>query len=260
MTKVQFKHMEGVSLAAETIGHIGPLPITNTFVTTWVVTGILILFAFISTRPVKKIPGPLQNFAEFTVESFRNMVEPLAGDKTKVFFPIVASFFFFILVANYFGLLPGVGTIGFFESLPASPTPTQHPVFVPLFRSINSDLNTTLALALVSVVATHYFAIKYLGLKGYMAKWFSINPIILFVGLIELAGEITKVISLSFRLYGNIYAGESVLETASHKLFAFIIPIPFYSLEIIVGFVQALVFSMLTLAFMVILTQKHEAH
>lgn len=245
---------EGVSLAAETIGHIGPLPITNTFVTTWIVTGILILFAFVSTRHVKKIPDGLQNFAEFIVESFRNMVQSVAGDKTNIFFPIVASFFFFILVANYFGLLPGVGTIGFFEESHGEHT------FIPLFRSINSDLNTTLALALVSVIATHYFAVKYLGFKGYMLKWFSLNPIILFVGLIELAGEITKVISLSFRLYGNIYAGESVLETASHKLFAFIVPIPFMSLEIIVGFVQALVFSMLTLAFMVLLTQKHEAH
>jgi F-type H+-transporting ATPase subunit a len=247
---------EGVSLAAETIGRIGPLPITNTFVTTWVVTGILILFAFVSTRHIKKIPGPLQNFAEFIVESFRNMVESVAGEKTAVFFPIVASFFFFIIAANYFGLLPGVGTVGFYETSASSHTQT----FVPLFRSINSDLNTTLALALVSVIATHYFAIRYLGFKGYMSKWFSLNPIILFVGLIELAGEVTKVISLSFRLFGNIYAGESVLDTASHKLFAFIVPIPFMSLEIIVGFVQALVFSMLTLAFMVLLTQKHEAH
>ena len=252
---------EGVALAAEKIGQIGPLPITNSLITTWLVVAILVGFAYIATRKVTAIPNPLQNFAEFLVESLRNLVESVAHEKTKIFFPIVASFFFFIIVGNYLGLLPGVGTIGFFETshLPNSQI-AQPPTFVPLFRSINSDLNTTLALALVSVITTHYLAIKYLGFGSYLKKWFPLSPIMLFVGLIELAGEFTKVVSLSFRLFGNIYAGESVLHTASHKLFAFIIPIPFLSLELIVGFVQALVFSMLTLAFMVLLTEKHEAH
>lgn len=245
---------EGVALAAEKLGQIGPLPITNSLITTWLVVAILLGFAFAATRKVAPIPTPLQNFAEFLVESLRNMVESVAHEKTKVFFPIIASFFFFIIVGNYLGLLPGVGTIGYTETV------KDHEVFIPLFRSINSDINTTLALALVSVITTHYFAIRYLGVGAYLKKWFPISPIMLFVGLIELAGEFTKIISLSFRLFGNIYAGESVLFTASHKLFAFIVPIPFLSLEIIVGFVQALVFSMLTLAFMVILTEKHEAH
>lgn len=241
---------EGVALAAEKLFQIGPLPITNSLITTWLVVAILVSFAYVATRNVKPVPTKLQNVAEFLVESLHNMVESIAGEKTKIFFPIVASFFFFIIVGNYLGLLPGVGTIGFHEG----------ETFLPLFRSINADINTTLALALVSVITTHYFAIKYLGLKTYLMKWFPLNPIMLFVGLIELAGEFTKVISLSFRLFGNIYAGESVLHTASHKLFAFIVPIPFLSLELIVGFVQALVFSMLTLAFMVLLTSKHDAH
>lgn len=241
---------EGVALAAEKLGQIGPLPITNSLLTTWLVVAILVGFAFLATRKVAAVPTPLQNFAEFIVESLRNLVESMAQEKTKVFFPIIASFFFFIIVGNYLGLLPGVGTVGFWHDK----------TFIPLFRSINSDLNTTLALALVSVITTHYLAIKYLGFGAYLKKWFPLNPIMLFVGLIELAGEFTKIISLSFRLFGNIYAGESVLDTASHKLFAFIVPVPFLSLEIIVGFVQALVFSMLTLAFMVILTEKHEAH
>ena len=245
---------EGVALAAEKLGQIGPLPITNSLITTWLVVAILVGFAYVATKKVTVVPTPLQNFAEFLVESLRNMVESVAHEKTKIFFPIVASFFFFIIVGNYLGLLPGVGTIGFHQ------TENRHEIFVPLFRSINSDINTTLALALVSVITTHYFAIKYLGIGAYLKKWFPLSPIMLFVGLIELAGEFTKVISLSFRLFGNIYAGESVLFTASHKLFAFLVPIPFLTLELIVGFVQALVFSMLTLAFMVILTEKHEAH
>lgn len=239
---------ETISIAAEKLGYIGPVPITNTFVTTWLVTAILIIFAYFATRKISPVPGTLQNFAEMVIEFLKDMVEPVAGEKTKVFFPIIASFFFFIIVGNYVGLLPGVGTIGFHG---------QHHEFIPLFRSINSDINTTLALALVSVLATHYFAIKYLGFGSYIQKWISLNPIMLFVGLIELAGEFTKIISLSFRLFGNIYAGESVLHTASHKLSAFIVPIPFLSLELIVGFVQALVFAMLTLVFMSLLTEKH---
>src|SRR5258708_1400525 len=155
------------------------------------------------------------------------------------------TFFLFIMVGNLLGLLPGFGTI------------THHSV--PLLRSINSDLNTTLALALISAVTTHIFAIKYVGLKNYLKRWVSLNPIFLFVGLLEIVGEFTKIISLSFRLFGNIFAGEVVLSTIS-QIFAFIVPLPFYFLEIIVGFVQAAVFMMLTLVFMVLLTEKHGEH
>ncbi len=249
-----------VALAAEKLFQIGPIPITNSILTTWIVTFILIAFAFAVSRKVSLIPNSLQNFAEGLIEPLYDLVESLAHEKTKVFLPIVASFFFFILVGNYFGLLPGVGTIGFYLPSETLVKEGEHtPVFVPLFRAINSDLNTTLALALVSVIATHYLAIKFLGLGGYLGKFLSLNPIFLFVGLIELVGEFTKVASLSFRLFGNIFAGEAVLATASTKLFAFIVPIPFYFLEIIVGFVQALIFAILTLVFMVILTQK-EGH
>lgn len=239
---------EHVALAAEKLFQIGPLPVTNTILTTWVVTLILVGFAAVATRKVALVPSGIQNFAEFAVESLHDLVQSVAGAKTAVFFPIIASFFFFIIVGNYLGLLPGFGTIGIYQQ--------SH--FVPLFRAVNSDLNTTLALAIVSVIATHYLAIKYLGLGNYIKKWVSLNPIFLFVGLIELVGEFTKVISLSFRLFGNIFAGETALVTASTKLFAFFVPLPFYFLELIVGFVQALVFAMLTLVFMVILTAKAE--
>jgi len=239
-----------VALAAEKIFQIGPLPITNSILTTWLVTVILIAFAYFATRKVSLVPTGLQNVAEVMVDSIRDLVESVAGDKTKVFLPIIASFFFFILFGNYFGLLPGVGSIGFWEQSHGEK------LFVPLFRSINSDLNTTVALAVVSLIATHYLSIKYLGLSGYLGKFFSLNPIFLFVGLLEVVGEATKILSLSFRLFGNIFAGEVLLTTASTKLFAFIVPIPFYFLEFLVGFVQALIFAMLTLVFMVILTQK----
>ena len=241
-----------IALAAEKLFQIGPIPITNSILTTWVVTFILISFALVSTRKIAAVPSSLQNFAEILVESFQNLVASIAEDKTKIFLPIVASFFFFILLGNYFGLLPGFGTIGFFR--------VEHgqKIFVPLLRSINADLNTTLALAAISAVATHFFALKYLGIWQYLKKWFSLNPIFLFVGLLEIISEFTKVLSLSFRLFGNIYAGEVVLTTAATRFYAFLLPLPFYFLELLVGFIQALIFAILTLVFMVILTQKSE--
>lgn len=242
-----------VPLAAEKLFQLGPLPITNSLLTTWIVTAILLAFAYLSTKKITMVPTGVQNIAEAMVEQLQNLVISIAPEKVRTFLPIIAAFFFFILFGNYFGLLPGVGSIGFYE--------VEHgeKVFVPFLRSINSDLNTTMGLAIVSLVATHLLAIRYLGIFGYIKKFININPIFLFVGFLEIIGEATKILSLSFRLFGNIFAGEVLLTTASTKLFAFIVPIPFYFLEILVGFVQALIFTMLTLVFMVILTQK-EAH
>lgn len=241
-----------VSLAAENLFTLGPIPITNSLLTTWIVTAILIGAAYLATRGATLVPHKLQNIAEAAIETLQDLVTTIAPDRARVFLPIVASFFFFILFGNYFGLLPGIGTIGFYA--PSGNTQT----FVPYLRSINSDLNTTAALAIVSLIATHYLAIKYLGIWHYLAKFISANPIFLFIGILELIGEATKILSLSFRLFGNIFAGEVLLTTASTKLFAFIVPIPFYFLEILVGFVQALIFAMLTLVFMTILTSKAE--
>lgn len=241
--------MEGhISLAAEKLFSVGPIPVTNSLLTTWIVTTILIAFAYFATKNAALIPHKLQNIAESLVETLQDLVVTIAPEKARVFLPIIASFFFFILLGNYFGLLPGVGTIGFYQ---------EH-TFVPYLRSINSDLNTTAALAIVSLIATHWLAIKYLGLWHYIQKFISLNPIFLFVGILELIGEATKILSLSFRLFGNIFAGEVLLTTTSTKLFAFLIPIPFYFLEILVGFVQALIFAMLTLVFMTILTSKQQ--
>jgi len=240
-----------IEIAAETIVHIGSFPVTNSMLVTFITTVLLILFAMFSTRKIKSVPSGIQNFAEFIVEAIYDLTEDLAHSKAKAFFPFVATFFLFIITANWLGLFPGFGTIGFFE------VHNGHEVLVPFLRSINADLNTTLALALVSVVVTHYFAVKYLGLWDYLKRWVSLNPIFLFVGILEIVSEFTKVVSLSFRLFGNIFAGEVVLATVS-GIFAFVVPLPFYFLEIIVGFVQAAVFMMLTLVFMVLLTEKHE--
>ncbi len=244
-----------IVLAAETVGSLWGFEFTNTILVTWVVMAFLIILSLATTRKVALVPSGLQNFMEMIIETGYDTVESLAHSKARTIFPIVMTFFLLIITANWFGLFPGVGTVGFNE---------KHGdgyVFVPLLRSINSDLNTTLALALLSAFITHFLAIRYLGIVGYLKRWFSLQyfPIYLFVGFLEIISEFTKVVSLSFRLFGNIFAGEVVLTTVStlSKWTTVFVPLPFYFLEIIVGFVQAAVFMMLTLVFMVLLSEKH---
>lgn len=213
----------------------------------------LIVFAYFAGKNIKKYPDGLQNFAEMVIEGLYSTIEGLSGKLTSRIFPLIATLFIFILVGNYFGLLPGVGTIGIKE------IKEGHEALVPILRPPAADLNFTLALALISVILTHYFALTTIGLTSYLARYFSLNPIYLFVGALEIIAEFTKVISLSFRLFGNIFAGEALLTTIS-SIFAFFAPLPFMMLELLVGFVQATVFMMLTLVFIAILSEKHEAH
>ena len=233
-----------IVLPPEILGYFKNLPITNTLLVSWISMAVLITVSVLATRKVQLIPSSgLQNLFEMIVDFGYTTVSDLAGSKKgKVFFPIVMTFFLYILFSNWLGLLPGFATITFEGE--------------PLLRSVNSDLNMTLALALTSAFLTHAFALHYLGIIEYLKKWFTLNPIFLFVGILEIVSEFTKIISLSFRLFGNIFAGEVVLSTVS-SIFAFLIPLPFYFLEIIVGFVQAAVFMMLTLVFMVLLSEKH---
>ncbi len=242
-----------VSFAAEPIFRIGSFSVTNTLVNTALIDATLLSVCFVTSKKIKYVPGKLQNILEYIIQVFNDLIESVAPNRGKIILPFVVTFFVFILLINWSGLLPGVGTIGFFEE-------HEHKkVLIPLVRAATSDINTTLALALVSAVSTHVLSIKLTGIKDYLSRFFSINPINLFVGLLELVSEITKVVSLSFRLFGNIFAGEVVLVTVS-SLFAFLFPLPFMLLEVIVGIVQALVFAMLTMSFMAIMTTPHHAH
>lgn len=235
----------GIVLKPEILGFYKNLPITNTLLVSWIVIAVLTVLSVAATWRLRVVPSGLQNFVELVIEGGYNLVSDLAGGRAKVFFPFVMTFFLYIIVANWLGLFPGFATITY-----------QH---LPLLRSMSSDLNMTLALALISVVVTHIFAVKYLGIKNYLLRWVALNPIFLFVGVLEIVSEFTKLLSLSFRLFGNIFAGEVVLSTVA-GIFAFILPLPFYILEIVVGLVQAAVFMMLTLVFMVLLSEKHESH
>lgn len=235
-----------VSFAAEPIVRLGFFNVTNAFLDTLLVDAFLIGLIIALNKKIALIPGFLQNIMEMIVQNFYSLTESVAGENAPKIFPYFASFFIFILVANWTGLIPGISSVGFYEN----------GKLTPLFRAATSDFNVTLALAIVSAVATHIMSISTIGIKDYLSRYFSLNPINLFIGFLEIISEITKVVSLSFRLFGNIFAGEIVLGTVS-TIFAFLFPLPFLMLEIVVGLVQALVFSMLTMAFMAILTTPH---
>lgn len=238
--------------APEVIFHVGSIPITNTIINTILVDGVVIGGTFYIKSHLKEIPGVVQNIVEMVIESFYNITEDITGENAKKIFPYFMSFFVFILFANWSGLIPGSGSIGFFRTVDGQKT------LVPFVRNATSDLNVTFGLSLISLVATHMLSIQKIGIKSYLGRYFSLNPINLFVGLLEIISEITKVISLSFRLFGNIFAGEVVLSTIA-SMFAFLFPIPFMLLEVIVGLVQALVFAMLTMVFMSILMTAHNS-
>lgn len=239
-----------VSFGSETIFRLGPVIITNTILNTLLVDFALIGSSIYVSKNIKMIPGIFQNIVEAIIELFYNLTESIAESRVSKIFPYVMTFFLFILLANWSGLIPGVGTVGFFDHS------ADEKKLIPLLRPATSDMNTTLALAIISALATHMLSIKIVGIKDYLSRYFSLNPINLFIGILEIISEITKVISLSFRLFGNIFAGEVVLFTVS-SIFAFLFPLPFLLLEVIVGLVQALVFAMLTMAFMSILTTPH---
>jgi F-type H+-transporting ATPase subunit a len=298
-----------ISISAEKLFSIGGLDITNSMFTSVVVSFILILFAFIVNSKLKKTskPSGLQNFAEMIIEALHEFVHGVTGDlkKTRLFFPFISTFFLVIILNNWLGLIPGVGTVrllvneetsieteyeadehslSIVDSAHASETEIEHetttnnqdnediehdtteetdahhgPTAVPIFRPGTADINTTLAFAIISLVLTQIFGVKYLKL-GYFKKFINFSsPIMFFVGILELISEFAKIVSFAFRLFGNIFAGEVLLVVMAF-LFPLILPMPFYGLEIFVGFIQALVFSMLTLVFFNMATVSHEEH
>jgi F-type H+-transporting ATPase subunit a len=261
-----------VTLYAEPIFHIGKFTVTNTLINSWVVVVLVVLLAIAVRKSIKKIPRGIQNAFEIILEGAMNMADSVTGDrkKTEKIFPIVFGIFIFILLNNWLGLLPGIGSIGFIEQ------GAHGSVFVPFFRGGTSDLNTTLALAIFAVIGSNLFGIITVGIWKYFNKFVNIralaqvpvkvkkepsiaivNPIKFFVGIIEIIGEIAKVASLSFRLFGNIFAGEVLLSSMA-LIFAFALPIPFIFLEIIVGIIQALIFAMLTLVYFTIASTQEE--
>lgn len=187
---------------------------------------------------------------EAVIEPLYNFSEQVVGNYASVFFPLAATFFFFIILGNWSGLVPGVGSIGFFE------VEEGHQVLVPFLRGATADLNTTLALALFSVGAIQFYGLSLLKLP-YLKRFFNLKtPVDLFVGILELFSDVAKIISFSFRLFGNVFAGEVLLIVMAFFV-PFLVPFPFLILEIFVGFIQALIFTTLTLVFLNVATAGH---
>jgi F-type H+-transporting ATPase subunit a len=243
-----------ISIAAEKLFHVGPLPVTNSLLVTWIAIAIFVVIVILIRLRKNIIPLGFQNVFEFIMEFFYRMVCDAfeSEEKGKKFFPLVMTIFLFVLFINWLGLLPGVGSIGFWHHAGEEKT------FVPLFRGASADLNTTIALALISVAVTQIYSIQALGLRGFIKRFVKLkNPIMFFVGILELIAELAKIISFSFRLFGNIFAGE-VLLSVIFFLIPFVLPLPFLFLEIFVGVIQAVIFSLLTLFFIKIAVTEEE--
>jgi len=296
-----------ITIAAEPLVKVGPVKITNTMLTSWVVVVLVLISIFFITRKTWTIvPSGVQNFVEAIVEAFYNLVTGIAGEENgRRFFPVVATIFFFILIGNWLSLTPVFNAIGFQsdpeetgfvmnqtdigpfhvayvplskpgtlsgDSISASDSNAQEHFekaksegkfvgeLIPLFRGINTDLNTPLAIAIWSAIFVEFWGISTLGLFKYGKKFFNFSsPINFFVGILELVSELVRLVSFTFRLFGNMFAGEVVI-----LMFTFLTPLiitlPFYGLELFVGVIQAFIFASLTLVFAVMAVQSHDEH
>ena len=243
-----------ISLAAEKIVEFGPIAITNTMLVTWVVVAFLIIISYFATRNMQKVPGKLQNVFEFIIEALLGLIDSITQNReqSKKFLPLVATIFLFVLTSNWTGLIPGFETIGRFEMVHGQE------VLVPFLRSPASDLNTTLAIAIITMITVQIVGVASVGFFRYFKKFVNFKgPIEWFVGVVESISEFAKVISFSFRLFGNVFAG-SVLLAVIASLLTFIVPIPFYAMEVFVGAIQALVFAMLATVFLQMATVSHD--
>jgi F-type H+-transporting ATPase subunit a len=299
---------------------IGGVPVTNAVLTMVVVDIILVALAVLTTRHMRLIPTGMQNLVEWLIEALYNLTELVAGKRwAPRFFTIVVTIFFYVLISNWFGLLPGLSAIGFCEGQPApghallpggsllvsppadgrlaAPITSQNAggsapigcqpgeILIPLFRSPSTDLNNNLALALISVIMTQVFGVIALG-PGYFAKFVNVKGMVnafrpdehgqrrgcagmgaafafgamqFFVGLLETISEFAKILSFSFRLFGNIFAGEVMLLVLA-SLVPLLLTLPFLGLEVFVGLIQAFIFYILTLAFFSLSTVVHNGH
>jgi F-type H+-transporting ATPase subunit a len=253
------------TLFAEPLFNIYNFPVTNSLISSWLAVILIVILSLVIRAKNSKIPGKFQSFMEVVIEGAFGMIDMVTNDraKSKKVFPVAFSIFVFVLVNNWLGMFPGVGSITF-----------NH---LPLLRGGTADLNTTLALGLFAVVAANIFGIMTVGGWNYFNKFINIkalleipkkikheptivlvNPINFFVGLIEIISEVAKVASLSFRLFGNVFAGEVLLASIT-AMVAWGVPLPFMFLEILVGVIQALIFSVLTVVYFTIASADHSA-
>jgi F-type H+-transporting ATPase subunit a len=271
-TRAATEEHAAVPLKPDVLFHVGKLTVTNSMMVTWIVAAGIIVCAQIATRKIKPVPTGLQNFWEWLVESLYTFLESVIGSElVKKTFWFFATIFIFILFVNWFGLIPGVGTIGWGHHYPI--TGVFH-IDRPLLRGGNADLNMTTAMAAIFFMLWIIWAIQANGVGGFLLHIFGpkgetsgflklVMVVIFFmVGWLEVISILFRPISLSFRLFGNVYAGESILAAMSNMvpMLSWLIPIPFYFMEVLVGIVQALVFMLLTAVFTLLIAQHQPGH
>ncbi len=257
----------GLPLYAPVLVDLGILKITNSMVVTWTVAVLLIFFARKATAALKDVPDGLQNFWEWLVESLYEFLEGIIGhDLVKKTFWFFATLFIMILACNWFGLIPGVGSVGWSHDF--------HHIETPLLRGANADLNMTFAMAMIFFGCWVVWALQANGPGGFILHIFGPKGettgalkalmVIVFglVGVLEVVSILFRPVSLSFRLYGNIFAGENMLETMAllNPSLGWLLPVPFYFMELLVGLVQALVFMLLTAVFTLLICTHDESH
>lgn len=264
-----------VPIAAEKLTEFYGLPVTNSLVNGWVAVFLFAALALALRAKPRLAPRGLQNAVEALLEFLLNFIDQVTHDRARSrrFLPIVGTLFLFILLSNWLGLVPGVGSIGIWEMVHGELE------LVPLFRPATSDLNMTLAMGIASVLASHVIGVAAIGFFRYWGKFIQIAGlwkavcgfhrvrigeavmgifvalVELMVGIIELVSEVAKMISLSLRLFGNVFAGE-VLLYVFFRLIGFILPIPFMFLELLVGVIQAMIFSTLVLVYLTAATEQ----
>ena len=257
----------GVAAAAEPLFHLGPLPVTNSMVTSWVVALALIIVIRLAIKRPQLIPGRPQAVVENLVQGIFDLIAPIVGSKVaKPAFPLLVGLFTFILIQNWSGLVPGVGTIYVVDHETGG--------WMELIRPGNADLNGTLALALVAIAGWFYFIMRYAGPALVLKDIFgnkadkSEVPIVIYyplfiifflVGLIEIISIAFRPISLSLRLFGNVFGGESLMHAMS-TMQKWGLPMPFYFLELLIGFVQAFVFTLLVAVYIGLLCNHGDDH
>jgi F-type H+-transporting ATPase subunit a len=242
-----------IALAPYVLGEVAGLPITATLLTSWVVVALLALWAVLFYRSLKLVPGRGQVLVESTIGFAYDYTKEVLEDEklAQRYFPIIMSIFVFIMAANLFGLLPFVGgAVGIYEA--------GHDKLIPLFYPVNTDINMTLAMAIVAVLVIEFAGITALGALKYAGKFVNFHSVIgFFVGIIELVSEVARLVTFSFRLFGNIFAGKVLILVALYFL-PYLLPVPLLVYEMFVGIIQGAVFALLTLFFIKIaVTEPH---
>jgi len=266
------EHSSGLPPGAPRI-QLGPFQVTNSMILTWVIAIFIILFARLATRSIKAVPEGAQNFWEWLVEGLYNFLEDIIGPHlVKTTFWFFATIFIFILFTNWFSLIPGVGTIGWGTP---DETGSLHHISRPVLRGVHADLNMTLAMAMIFFACWTVWALQANGPGGFILHLFGpkgdttgllkmlMVVVFLMVGVLEVVSILFRPVSLSFRLYGNIFAGENMLESMAimgGPAFGWLLALPFYAMELLVGLVQALVFMLLTAVFTLLICTHEEGH